>query len=187
MNKKTRLLGSVLAVLVIALGFSLWLHYKQQPRAVSTVHQLMTDKQFAASQAQIGIMTEADDLKWQQITNAVKDRGSITNPEFDWLMNGLQQPAISSDPTIAATRRLQFMLSLRQAKDYTPEQKERLYQATNSYLSAPERNDKLGALAIMRHLRDTRAIPAVTPLLNDPDALVRVSAKQTIKAINTAQ
>ena len=187
MNNKTRMLGVVLAVLVFALGLSSWLHYKQKPRAVSSVHQLMTDKQFAAAQVQMGIMTEADALKWEQISNAIKDRGSVTDPEFDWLMRGLQQPAISNDPTIDATRRLQFMQSLRQAKDYTPQQKERLYQATKGYLSAPERNDKLGALAIMRHLRDTRAIPAVTPLLNDPDALVRVSAKGTLKAINKAQ
>ena len=183
MKTKTKLLASILFSLSTVLVVVTCIRHNQ---AHSThARNLLTDKEYAQSQSSMGIMSQSESLRWIQITDSIRLRGSITDPELDWLIQELPQPAPTPTPMIAATRRLELMLSIKQSKVFTPTQKERIYQATIGYLPGPERNDKMAALAVMRHLREKRAIPGITLLTDDPDATVRASARKTLKVINT--
>ncbi len=193
-NKMLQRIGAAVAGLVIVLVFGFWLHsrqpksdVRQAPPIINRNSQPRSDQEddalTGASQAEMGLMTKGDGTRWNQMMRTVKQRGSITPSELDWALQGLARPYPNLSPTLAATRRLEFMLLLREAKDYTPAQEERIYQATEGYLSSPEANDKLGALAIMRTLKDGRAIPKVKPLLDDQNKLVRSSARKTLAVV----
>lgn len=200
-DKSLRWFGPAFGGLAVLLVFGLWLHHRQsenntrQASSVIDLNPQMSDQEFGAGQAQMGFMTQPEGTRWSQIAQIVKQRGSITPSELNWTLQGLAQPPPSLPPNIplyfapriAATRHLEFMLLLREAKNYSPAQEERIYQATEGYLSAPEPNDKAGALAVMRTLKDSRAIPKVKTLLNDPDGVVRASAQKTLEALSRTQ
>ncbi len=196
-NKSLKWIGAACVGLAVVLMLGIWLRQRQsenstrQASAVIDLNPKTSDQDFGADQARMGFMTQAESVQLQQMTRTIKQRGSITTPELDWALQGLAQPPPSLPPNIpaylspqiAATRHLEFMLLLREAKNHTPAQKQQIYQATEGYLFASETNDKLGALAVMQTLKDSRAISQIKPLLNDPNALVRTSAQKTLAVI----
>ncbi len=188
-NKMLQRIGAAFAGLVIVLVFGLWLHSRQPTSDIRQAHSIINNspesyQEFGAGQAEMGLMTQGDGIRWCQMTRTVQQRGSITPSELDWALQGLARPYPNLTPTLAATRRLEFMMLLMGAKNCTPAQEERIYQATEGYLSSPETNDKAGALAVMRTLKDGRAIPKVKPLLNDQNELVRASARKTLAVVS---
>ena len=185
---------------IAVLGF--WVHATQPINDISRAPQsidlgplLVSDKETGADQAGTGIMTQVEGTRWSLLMRTVKLRGSITTPDLDWVLQGLTQPPPSLPPDIpqylapltAATRRLELMWVLGEAKSYFPAQKEQIYSATNGYLFSPEPNDKIGALGVMRMLKDVRAVPKVTALLKDPNEQVRKRAQKTLAAISETQ
>ena len=198
-DKMLQRIGTALAGLVVILVFGFWLHSRQPKNDISHALPIinqnlppMSDQETGADQAGTGIMTQVEGTRWSLLMRTVKLRGSITTPELDWVLQGLTQPPPSLPPDIpqdlapltAATRRLELMWVLGEAKSYSPAQKERIYSATNGYLFAPQPNDKIGALLVMRTLKDSRAVPKVTALLNDPNEQVRKRAQKTLAAIS---
>ena len=186
------------AGLMVVLLLGLWLHTMRlndsfgQTSSANAPSRPMTDQENGEDQARMGIMTPAEGTRWTQLLRTVKHRGSITPPELNWVLQTLAAPAPSLPPDIpqrylapqmAATRRLELMLVLREAKSCTPAQKERIYQATVGYLSSQEPNDEVGAIAVMRTLKDSRAIPKIRLLLSDPNEPVRTHALAALAAI----
>ena len=185
---------------IAVLGF--WVHSRQpksdtthSPQIINQNLPPMSDQETGADQAGTGIMTQVEGTRWSLLMRTIKLRGSITTPELDWVLQGLTQsppslpPDIPQDlaPLTAATRRLELMWVLGEAKSYFPAQKEQIYSATNGYLFSPEPNDKIGALGVMRMLKDVRAVPKVTALLKDPNEQVRKRAQKTLAAISETQ
>jgi len=185
---------------IAVLGF--WVHSRQpksdtthSPQIINQNLPPMSDQETGADQAGTGIMTQVEGTRWSLLMRTIKLRGSITTPELDWVLQGLTQsppslpPDIPQDlaPLTAATRRLELMWVLGEAKSYSPAQKEQIYSATNGYLFSPEPNDKIGALGVMRMLKDVRAVPKVTALLKDPNEQVRKRAQKTLAAISETQ
>ena len=185
---------------IAVLGF--WVHSRQpksdtthSPQIINQNLPPMSDRETGADQAGTGIMTQAEGTRWSLLMRTIKLRGSITTPELDWVLQGLTQPPPSLPPDIpqylapltAATRRLELMWVLGEAKSYFPAQKEQIYSATNGYLFSPEPNDKIGALLVMRTMKDSRAVPKVTALLKDPNEQVRKRAQKTLAAISETQ
>ena len=182
---------------IAVLGF--WVHSRQpksdtthSPQIINQNLPPMSDQETGADQAGTGIMTQVEGTRWSLLMRTVKLRGSIMPPELDWVLQGLTQPPPSLPPDIpqylapltAATRRLELMWVLGEAKSYSPAQKERIYSATNGYLFAPQPNDKIGALLVMRTLKDSRAAAPVKLLINDPNEQVRKRAQKTLAAIS---
>ena len=185
---------------IAVLGF--WVHSRQpksdtthSPQIINQNLPPMSDQETGADQAGTGIMTQVEGTRWSLLMRTIKLRGSITTPELDWVLQGLTQsppslpPDIPQDlaPLTAATRRLELMWVLGEAKSYFPAQKEQIYSATNCYLFSPQPNDKIGALGVMRTLKDVRAVPKVTALLKDPNDQVRNRAQKTLAAISETQ
>ena len=185
---------------IAVLGF--WVHSRQpksdtthSPQIINQNLPPMSDQETGADQAGTGIMTQVEGTRWSLLMRTIKLRGSITTPELDWVLQGLTQsppslpPDIPQDlaPLTAATRRLELMWVLGEAKSYSPAQKEQIYSATNCYLFSPHPNDKIGALGVMRMLKDVRAVPKVTALLKDPNEQVRKRAQKTLAAISETQ
>jgi len=196
-NKSLKWVGAVCVGLAVLLVFGVWLHHRQSDNSTSRVSPVidlnpkMSDEEFGAGQAQMGFMTQAESVQLAQTERAIKKRGTITASELDWTLQGLAQPPpslppnipASMEPSIVGTRHLEFMRLLTASKSYTPAQKEQIYRATVGYLSSADTSDKLGALAVMRRLKDSRAIPEVKPLLNDRDKMVQTAAPKTLAVI----
>ena len=173
------LVAPIFLVITLVAGYLMQHH----PLGVPEPDRSTVPQTYAQSQAALGVMTLPEALRWEHTNRAIESRKIITTPELDWLLLEIPKPAPSSDPALEATRRLELMMALNQAKTYSPLQKERIYAATIRYLTGPETNDKIGALAVMRHLRASRAVAGITPLLTDPNPCVRLAAKRTLQAI----
>lgn len=142
-----------------------------------------------AEQARIneaeGIMYKNDYIKRGQILESVKKNGTISDADLDWDIQMLKSPGPSQNVTVSSIRRSQFFEVLPEVKNYTPSQKEVVFQTMAIFVMHPNRTDKLWSIGVFNHLKDTRAIFYLTPLLNDTDIVVRRRAARVIKRINS--
>ena len=130
-------------------------------------------------------MSKQEALNIDRIEVVAEKRGTITEGDLDWTLNLLKTPTESSNPYAPALRRSTVTIILRNVKNLTPAQKDRVYTAVSGLLTSSEELDRIGAIAVMDNIKDKRALPALTRLLEDPNPKVRSFVKYTIKEINS--
>jgi|GEM_PF-2553598 len=188
MTKTSKSLASVLAVLlvVLAVGVLLRSHHNATPHTFS-------EDELATATAQNGEMSKQEALNLDRIDFVAEKQGLITEEDLDWTLNLLKTPPPSSNnPYAPALRRSGVMNALKNAKNLSPSQKDRVYHAVSALLASSSNTsassnklDKIGAISVIRNIRDKRAVPALNHLLEDPDPTVRSFAKRTIREINS--
>ena len=135
-NKSVRWIGAACVGLAVVLVFGVWLHHRQSENSARQAYVInpnppMSDQEFGAGQARMGFMTQVEGTQLSQTERAIKQRGSITASELDWVLQRLASPppslppGIPADmkPSIGGTRHLEFMRLLTASKNYTPAQK----------------------------------------------------------------
>ncbi len=141
-----------------------------------------------AEQAKIneseGVMYKDDYVKRGHILESAKN-GTISDTDLNWLIQMLKSPGPSQDVTVSSIRRANFFEALQEVKSYTPSQKEVVFQTMATFIMHSNRTDKLRSMGVFNQLKDTRALPYLTPLLNDTDVVVRRRAASAIKHISS--
>lgn len=187
MTKTSKLLATVLAVLlvVLAVGVLLRSHHNATPHTFS-------EDELATATARNGEMTKEDYLRYARIDASAEKHGLITEEDLDWTLNLLKTPLQSSNPYAPALRRSAAMGVLKNVKNFTPVQEDEVYNAvlpmlasSNNIPASSNKLEKIGAIAVMKNIKDKRALPALTHLLEDSDPTVRSFAKRTIREINS--
>ncbi len=149
----------------------------------NSVPHVISLEETATAVAQNGEMSKQDYLNFSRIEESAEKRGSITEEDFDWILNLRSASVNSRNPDAPELRRLDAAIVLRNVKNLSPAQKERGYQAISPQLASSSKSDKIGAIAVMENLEDKRALPALTRLLADSDPTVRSFARKTIQKI----
>lgn len=180
MTKTSKLLASVLATLLVILVAGLLIRNHQ----ISALHTSPADE-YATATAQDGQMTKEEALNLERIEIVAEKQGLITEPDLAWALNLLKTPTGSRNPFAPALRRSSVTIVLRNVKNLSPDQKDRVYQAVTPLLSSSDDLDRLGAVSVMGNIKDKRALPALTHLLQDPDPKMRSFVRYTIKVINS--
>ncbi len=78
------------------------------------------------------------------------------------------------------------MVSLKRLRSFAPGQKEQLYEATAGFLTSRDNYERIGAMAVMRAIKDKRAVPAVSALLNTQDSFTRQMADKTLAGLRAS-
>ena len=139
----------------------------------------------AASIAQRdGGMTAGDYLKVDDVVKQASLQGSLSDRDLDWLLSRMEHP-LHSDRWALFVARTDIMAGLRDVPQYTPSQADRVFAACLPLLSqVPEYPaERNGASRLLKKLGDKRAVPALRPLLSDPDPHVRQQAGEALTAL----
>jgi len=180
MTKTSKLLAAVLGALLVVLIAGLLLRNHQS----STPHMFSQDE-LATASAQNGEMTKQEALKLSRIDFIAEKQGLITEEDLDWTLNLLKTSTGSRNPYAPSIRRSRVIIVLRNVKNLSQSQKDRVYLAVSPLLASSDDLDRLGAVSVMRNIKDKRAVPALTHLLEDPNPKVRSFIQDTIKLINS--
>lgn len=180
MTKTSKLLASILAAFLLIFLASLLLrsHHSATPHIASL-------DETAAAVAQNGEMSKQDYLNFERIEVSAERRGLITEEDLDWILNLLRTSTKSDNPDAPELRRLDVAIILRNVKNLTPAQEDRVYHAVSVLLASSNKSDKIGAIAVMKNIKDRRALPTLTHLLEDNDPTVQSLARKAIQAINS--
>jgi len=180
MTKTSKLLASILATLLMILlvGLLLRSHHNAAPHTFS-------EDELATATALNGEMTKQEALNLDRIDFIAEHHGLITEADLDWALDLLKTPIESSNPYAPALRRSRVTIVLKNVKNLTPAQKDRVYRAVSGLLASSNKSDKIGGIAVMKNIKDKRAVPGLTHLLDDNDPTVRSFAKRTIREINS--
>ncbi len=134
------------------------------------------------------IISVKDDLKIEAIIDETLKSGGMSDSDLNWLLDSLKKN--NGAGLSQGLARSTILDPLEQLKIIPPAQEEKIYQAVIPMLgNDPAYNnvhDKIRASAVMRVLKDNRAIPYLLPLLNAPDTTdgqLRVHAQAALDAI----
>jgi len=180
MTKTSKLLAAVLGALLVVLMAGLLLRNHQS----STPHVFSQDE-LATASAQNGEMTKQEALKLSKIDFVAEKKGLITEADLDWTLNLLKTPTEGRNPYAPSIRRSRVTIVLKNVKNLSQSQKDRVYQAVSPLLASSDELDRIGAISVMRNIKDKRALPALTHLLEDPNPKMRSFVQGTIKLINS--
>ena len=180
MTKTSKLLAAVLASLLVILVVGLLVHNHQG----STPHMFSEDE-LATATARNGEMSKQEALNLDRIGLTAEKQRLITDADLDWTLNLLKTPIGGSNPNAPALRRSNVLIVLKNVKSLTPAQKDKVYVGVSGLLTSSDQLDRIGAISIMNNIKDKRALPALTHLLEDTDPTVRSFAQMTIKKINS--
>ena len=180
MTKTSKLLAAVLSALLVILIASLLVRSHQ-----SSATHIFSQDELATASAQNGEMSKQEALNLDRIDFTAEKQGLITEEDLDWTLNLLKTPTESRNPYAPSIRRSRVIIVLKNVKNFSPSQKDRVYQAVSPLLASSDELDRIGAISVMRNIKDKRAVPALTHLLEDPDPKVRSFAQMTIKKINS--
>ncbi len=131
-------------------------------------------------------MTKAETERCDQITVSIYRSGTISAGDLDWMLEMLQTPSWTGEAEQTQMRHLEVMVAFKKLRSFAPGQKEQLYEATSGYLSHNNRYEPVGAMAVMRAIKDKRAVPAVTVLLNSSSDFTRKMAQKTLEVLKTS-
>ena len=179
MTKTSKLLAAILGALLVLLTAGLLLRHHH------TTLYMSSEDELATATAQNGEMSKQEALRIDRIDSIAEKRGLITEGDLDWTLKLLKTPIASSNPYAPALRRSSVMIILRNVKNLSPAQKDRVYTAVSGLLTSSDELDRTGAIGVMGNIKDKRALPALTRLLEDPNPKVRSFVKYTIKQINS--
>ncbi len=171
----------LLLVLAISLYFPL--------RAWKDNHELKANQlQIARNDERMHIIAAKDELKIEGIISKIQKTGGVSDSDLGWLLDSLKKNNGAGQSQEIA--RVTILNPLEQLKTIPSLQEEQIYQAVIPMLgSDPAYNDtldKIRASAVMRVLKDRRAIPYLLPLLNAPDTTdgqLRIHAQAALDAI----
>ena len=176
------LLLNVVALSTYCYFFLAGRHAEQQAK-------LSDEEKYAATYEDAGVVSKADYIKIDEIGARVKVGHSISDADFDWLLELFYKPPFKDEPWAAPNKHVWTLAPMLDAK-LTPAQKEKLYKAALSLLSSTDKTadhlDKVYGCNAMKKLRDKRAVSAILPLLSDPRPIVKQRAQQALDAINAS-
>ena len=132
-----------------------------------------------------GVMLASDYIQKEQILNSVEKNGTISDADLAWVLHMLQSPGPSQDPVASEVGRGKYFEVLQLTKHYTPAQKPLVFQVMVNFVKPQNRNDQLRSMSVLRHLGDSRAVPYIMPLRNDPDPDVRRAAERSLVLLNS--
>ncbi len=184
---KSKILLITFAALCVVLGLLLLqsnhvlLHSRQRPLDFSEKPLSEQAKELEVE----GVMYKSEYIKEEQLWKSIQESGTISDADLAWVIHMLEIPGPKKDTLPREIRRGRFFGLLKEVKNYTPSQKEVVFQTMTTYVTNSNRIDKLWSVAVFRHLKDTRAIAFITPLLNDSDPAVRRESARTVKVINS--
>lgn len=173
-RKQLLIWGSVsfVVALIAALGVRSYLQhraYQDQMRKV------------AASMQQIGIVSQDEYIRVRTLRSSMLAGQKLSDEDFDWCLVMLNQTKpYSVANALKNAMMIDILLSLPKNNGVTPERKERLYKAVAPLLRSNQQLDRLSAMNLMRDLKETRAVPDILPLLNDPDPRMRPIARKAL-------
>ena len=130
-------------------------------------------------------MTKAESDRSDQISASVYKTGAISAEDLTWSLRMLQTPSWTGNVADTEMRHLDIMVDFKRLRTFAPGQKEQLYEATAPFLTRSNKYEPVGAMAVMRAIKDKRAIPSVTALLNDQNDFTRQMAHKTLEALET--
>lgn len=180
MTKTSKLLAAVLAASLVILLVGTLLRSQHS----STPHTF-TEDELATATARNGEMSKQEALNLDRIGLVAEKQGLITEADLNWTLDLLKTPIESSNPNAPALRRSNTLIVFRNVKNLTPAQKDKVYEAVSGLLTSSDDLDRIGAIAVVGNIKEKRALPALTRLLEDTDPKVRSFAKYTIKLINS--
>ena len=143
-----------------------------------------SNEQIAQVTQSTGEMTAQEDMRSEAIELSVTKTGRISDADLDWVLHLAQTPGTGS-LMYTQLRHSDSLIVLKKLRVFAPGQKEKIYSVASPFLSSANVNEKVGAMAAIRAIKDKRAIPAVTGLLNDPDSDIRQQAQKTLTLINS--
>ncbi len=139
----------------------------------------------ASSAASLGDLNRDEAVTMFELSGQYTSGADISDRELDWFLSKiLNSEGRSYDK--AAARRMLFCTALMAAiPQMSPPQKEKLFQAMTQVMKMDSPNYEYGSDLIvpvvnMARLKDTRAIPIIRPLLDDPRSIVRSTAKKSL-------
>lgn len=133
-------------------------------------------KEGAISDEKQGVMRASDSLR---VGNIDIHHASISDSDLDFLMN------LKDHPLVPTKHNARVLLSdvlgcLAFVTSYTPAQSSRVFNTAVPLLKSNYSGARAGAADVLDNLGDTRAIPALRPLLHDPDPGVVDRAREAI-------
>jgi HEAT repeat protein len=130
-------------------------------------------------------MTRAETAHCDQIAVSVNNTGVISTDDLSWALQMLHTPSWTGETFQTQERHLEIMVALKNLRNFAPGQREQLYEATFQFLTSPDKPERIGAMAVMRAIKDKRAIPSVIALLSDQDDFTRQMAHKTLPVLET--
>lgn len=131
-------------------------------------------------------MTKSEADQCDRISVSAFDTGTISESDLNWAIGMLQTPSWTGRLSDAQQRHLEVMVSLKRLRSFAPGQKEQLYEATAGFLTSRDNYERIGAMAVMRAIKDKRAVPAVSALLNTQDSFTRQMADKTLAGLRAS-
>lgn len=141
-------------------------------------------EQIAQLTQQTGEMTAQEALRSEDIDLSVTKTGLISDADLDFVLH-LAQTSGTGDLIYTQLRHSDSLIALKKLRIFAPGQKEKIYSVASPLLSSGNVNEKAGAMAAIRAIKDKRAIPAVTALLKDSSSVIREQAQNTLTVINS--
>ena len=145
-------------------------------------------KELARIEQQTNLWSSSDYVKFRDIEHTfdASGHGTISSPDFDWLMSRLTAQASPSDnPTIVDTR----ILGLLGDAKLTTEQKSKVADALLPILKRPDDPHdtngvvKIYACRVEIGVKDKRSIPILLMLYNDPRPHLHRRITQALSAM----
>lgn len=134
------LTSSVSVLLIILFVITLSGCATHSRSSVSTTSAAIADKNQKA-----GIMTSADYLHWEQVSNKVATTRRIDDADLDWAISMMQKP--STNPPEVHSLMMGLFLTLRTA---TPLQQNKIRDAVTPLLASTDKYDPKWAKAVLK-------------------------------------
>lgn len=182
-SSKTKIWGIVAAFCLAAVIFYFMLlsHF---PGFSGGNRGHFSNEQLAQFTQQTGEMTAQESLRSEALDLSVTKTGRISDADLDWVLHLAQTPGTGS-LIYTQLRHSDSLIALKKLRFFEPGQKEKIYSVASPLLSSGNVNEKAGAMAAIRAIKDKRAVPAVTALLKDPSSVIREQAQNTLTVINS--
>jgi hypothetical protein len=134
-----------------------------------------------------GYMTVQNSEYLATLTKVLDRTGRMSDTDTAWLCEVIQS-SLKKDYMHGALDRLGITFTLRQLKQVTPSQREKLYQAMIPMTRTPDGNDefasdRIGFCNTMVIIKETKAVEQMLLLLNDPRSKVKKRAEDAIQRL----
>ncbi|MEM5767228.1 MAG: HEAT repeat domain-containing protein [Bacillota bacterium] len=171
--KKTLIFVAPLFLAAILWGaWSLFRPEQPQPPPFPGMAPMMPVKQIVKEQDELGWIKAADNWRFRELEEKIVKKRHLSDSDVEWLLELRAKPS-----TNAPWVRHLVMDLFSRTPVLTASQQSVLRELAVNELGSAEDLDREGAIRVLWRLADPTTVPALLPMLNDPDDLVRKRAR----------
>jgi hypothetical protein len=134
-----------------------------------------------------GAMSEGQSLRLSHISEVVQKNGCISDSDLGWVLRLLWSSPPRDTPSVRDMLHSEVLFHLWLVKSYTPSQEHSLYRSCVRLCRSQSRIDKVWGARMLGRLSDTRGVPILRKLREDPDPAVADTARKAIAEVQSRQ